>query len=56
MVNIIIGIIIGSMITFIIVKKTIKKEPDYSKLIESIMKEANADLPNCDKKKHPNKS
>ncbi len=55
-VNIIIGIIIGSIITFIIVKKTTKKEPDYSKLIERIMKEANADLSNCGKKKHTNKS
>lgn len=56
MLNIILGIIIGSIITFIVVKKTTKKEPDYSELIERIMKEANADLSNCNKKKHPNKS
>ncbi len=56
MINIIIGIVIGSAITFIITKKPIKKAPDYSELIERIMKEANADLSNCGKKKHTNKS
>lgn len=50
MLNIAIGIIIGSLITFTISNKFKKKTPDYTELIKRIMKETNNDLSNGVKK------
>lgn len=56
MVNILIGIIIGAILTTIVILKTQKKPHDYSGLIKQCIEEANKDLSNCGKKKHSNKS
>lgn len=56
MVNILIGIMIGTVITTIVILKTQKKPKDYSELIKQCIAEANKDLSNLGKKKHPNKS
>ena len=56
MVNILIGIIIGAILTTIVILKTQKKPHDYSGLIKQCIEEANKDLSNCGKKKNSNKS
>lgn len=56
MINILIGIVIGIVLTAIIILKVQKKPHDYSELIKQCIAEANKDLSNCGKKKHSNKS
>ncbi len=56
MINILIGIIIGVLLTAIAMLKFQKKPHDYSELIKRCIEEANKDLSNCGKKKHSNKS
>lgn len=56
MINILIGIVIGTVLTAIIILKVQKKPHDYSELIKQCIAEANKDLSNCGKKKHSNKS
>ncbi len=56
MINILIGIVIGAVLTAFIILKTQKKPHDYSELIKQCIAETNKDLSNCGKKKHSNKS
>lgn len=56
MINTLIGIIIGTILTTIVIKKKQNKSHDYSELIKQCIAEANKDLSNCGKKKHSTKS
>lgn len=56
MINMLIGIIIGTVFTTVIILKTQKKPRDYSKIIKQCIEETNKDLSNSGKKKHSNKS
>ena len=56
MINILIGIIIGVLLTEVVILKFQKKPHDYSDVIKQCIAEANKDLSNCGKKKHSNKS
>lgn len=56
MINILIGIMIGAVLTTIVILKNQKKPHDYSELIKQCIAETNKDLSNLGKKKHSNKS